>query len=271
MRKYLVLTVIGVLIFLLEDCMSSRSQNNSYVSKISDSNSSGWVEESEEVTWTYVSADAPSFVISVNEDATGYLMRGMRVRLTQTTVKYAIITGVGSYTGGGTLITVFGGTDYTITNAEISDPAYSSYKAPFGFSQDPEDWSVEVTGGDPFIQNSPTQFTWYTTGIEINVPIGTWRLLYVTHVGIETTGIVGTIQSTLSTESDSSTNLVFLRQLSVATPGDNVSFSQAAYGEDIIFLETKTTYYINIRTTTGADVTNISSGYYLVRAVSAYL
>lgn len=135
--------------------MVGKSQNNSYVSKVTASNAAGWIEESEVVTWTYVSADAPSFVISINTDATGYLMRGMRVKLTQTTVKYAIITAVGSYAAGATQITLYGGTDYTVTNAAISEPAFSSYKAPFGFSVNPEKWTVTFSTEDYFQQNSP--------------------------------------------------------------------------------------------------------------------
>ncbi len=84
-------------------------------------------------TWSYSSADAPTFVISINADMTAVLSIGMRLRLTQTTVKYFIVTAVGAYSGGNTLVSVYGGVDYTLANAAISTPYYSTAKAPIGF------------------------------------------------------------------------------------------------------------------------------------------
>src|SRR5512140_1720332 len=48
----------------------------------------GWVTEGN--TWTYSSADGATGIVSVNADLTGVLSPGMRVKLTQTTVKYFI-------------------------------------------------------------------------------------------------------------------------------------------------------------------------------------
>lgn len=245
--------------------MSSRSQNNSYVSKISDSNSSGWVEESEEVTWTYVSADAPSFVISVNEDATGYLMRGMRVRLTQTTVKYAIITGVGSYTGGATAITLYGGTDYTITSAEISSPAYSSYKAPFGFSVNPEKWTVTFSTEDYFQQNTPTGSQWYDTGFSLDVPIGVWSVSYDTVALAEGSGQVKT---TLSTTTNTETNIQLSDGFAAIGSTTVLKDVSAFY---VYELESKTTFHLLILTSVGGSTYIRTFDIVLIRAVCSYL
>lgn len=84
----------------------------------------GWVDASE--TWTYSSADGPTGVFTVAADVTGKYSPGMRVKLTQTTVKYFIITAVSTFTGGNTTITVYGGTDYTLANAAISANYYST-------------------------------------------------------------------------------------------------------------------------------------------------
>lgn len=87
---------LAVLVLVLEACMSVKAQRSDFVSDVVEFNTSGWVENAEDVTWSYSSADSPSFVASVNADMTAVLSAGMRVRLTQTTVKYFLVTKVGS-------------------------------------------------------------------------------------------------------------------------------------------------------------------------------
>lgn len=99
--------------------------------KVSTLVGAGWIGDPN--TWTYSSADAPTFVASVNADVTGILSEGMRIKLTQTTAKYFIVTAVAAFSGGATLITLYGGTDYVLANAAITAPAYSSAYAPLGF------------------------------------------------------------------------------------------------------------------------------------------
>ena len=100
-----------------------------------------WTSDSN--TWTFSSADSPTFVISVNADMTALITAGTQIQLTQSaTVKYFIVTAVGAYSGGATLITVYGGTDYTLANSAITSPNYSYAKAPTGFPLSPAKWTV---------------------------------------------------------------------------------------------------------------------------------
>jgi hypothetical protein len=89
--------------------------------------SGGWLPAGE--TWTYGS----STTVIIAGDKTAKYSRGMKVKLTQTTVKYFYITGV---TGGGdapTTLTLRAGTDYTVADAAITSPFYSMMDKPQGF------------------------------------------------------------------------------------------------------------------------------------------
>jgi hypothetical protein len=59
--------------------------------------SSGWIPA--DGTWTFSSADAPTYVVSVNADMTGIISVGMKIKLTHATVKYFIVTAVGAFSG----------------------------------------------------------------------------------------------------------------------------------------------------------------------------
>ena len=52
-----------------------------------------------------------------------------------TVQKYALITAVAPYAAGVTPITIWGGTDYSLQNAAISNPYYATVSQPFGFPQ----------------------------------------------------------------------------------------------------------------------------------------
>jgi len=142
---------------------------------VSDGILTGWSAAAN--TWSYSSADAPTFVISVDADMTGVIGVGTRIKLTQTTVKYFIVTAVGAYSGGVTLITVYGGTDYTLANAAITSPYYSFVKCPLGFPVSPAKWSVTLTDTSDRTQATPTNGTVYNPGsLNIVVPVGVWDL-----------------------------------------------------------------------------------------------
>lgn len=84
----------------------------------------GWTLTGE--SWTYASA----VTITVPSDATQKYAVGDRIKLTQTTVKYFVITGVAS-----TTLTITGGTDYTLANAAITNNYYSKALSPVGYPQ----------------------------------------------------------------------------------------------------------------------------------------
>lgn len=202
----------------------------------------GWIAASG--TWSYSSADSPTFVISVNADMTTTIGVGMRIKLTQTTVKYFIVTAVGVFGGGATLITVYGGTDYTLANAAITSPYYSMVKAPFGFPVDPAKWTVEVTDTTQRSQASPTAGTWYNLGsLSITIPIGMWYTSYHVLMEGDRTAAYVFLYTTLSTANNSeSDNAWRCHGGAGASIGD---FGNTASQARVLSLASKTVYYLN--------------------------
>ena len=196
----------------------------------------------------------------------------MRVRYVQSaTTKYGIITKV-AINGGVTEITIYGGTDYTLSNAAISDPAYSFVKAPFGFPLNPAKWTVIATDTSGATQASPAQNTWYNVnGFSISIPIGLWDVDYQVGAGaLDASGSTWTVMVTLSTANNSESNGQFSAYF------DSASITRiftTVIRRGIIELAAKTTHYLNMRTT----VTNLDNLYLVtqitcvIRAVCAYL
>jgi hypothetical protein len=237
-----------------------------------------WIED--ENTWTYDSADDPTFVISINADMTDKIGLGNRIELVQSgTTKYFIVTAVGAYSGGATLITVFGGTDYDLANAAISTPKYSRVKAPFGFPLDPDKWTVSMTDTTNALQASPTQNVWYNVGsLSISIPIGLWRVYYeatpevvVTLASATNYGFKVTLSSANNSESEDE---MTARKTSALPAMAGAVDRFSTHKEKIYNLASKTTHYLNVLTGT-AGATSISirgdDALTIVRCVSAYL
>ncbi len=229
---------------------------------------SGW---SSAGAWTYVSADAPSFVFSETGDLTATYSPGMRVKYTQTTVKYGIVTKV-ALNGGVTEVTIYGGTDYTLANAAITNPYYSFSKAPQGFPLSPAKWTVTVTDTSGATQASPAQNTWYNiNNFQLVVPIGCWDVDYQVGAGaLDASGATWTVMVTLSTANNTESNGQFTAYFDSASV-TRIFATISRWG--IIELSAKTTHYLNLRTTvTSLDnlylVTQITC---VIRAVCAYL
>jgi hypothetical protein len=89
---------------------------------IFDALSDGWVDTKE--TWAYASANT----ITIPAGGASRFEVGDKIKLTQTTVKYFYVTGVAD-----TVLTVTGGSDYTLSNATITSPYYSRAASPVGF------------------------------------------------------------------------------------------------------------------------------------------
>jgi hypothetical protein len=209
----------------------------------------GW--KSEAHAWSYVSADGPIFYVDVNADVTGEISVGMRVKLTQTTVKYFIVHAVGNFAGGVTPITLYGGTDYTLANAVITLPCYSFEKVPFGFPMDPLKWSVIVLDTVDRSQASPVSGTWYNGGsLSISVPIGAWRLGYDVVVSC-TSNAAQTLSSVwvaLSTTNNGASDA----DLIGCAVNNGASGTLSAVGSvsrwKNVLVAVKTAYYLNIKT-----------------------
>ena len=236
------------------------------------SDADGWSAAAE--TWTYASADDPTFTFTAPGDLTGTYNAGMRVKLTQTTAKYFLITAV-SHAGGTTTITIYGGTDYDLANAAISNPYYSTGKAPQGFPQDPTKWTVITTSTSLDQQTSPVNGTVYNLGsLTIIIPIGAWdvtlQVLLDFHrsAGGPQLGKIG-----LSTANNSFSDLQLAGASWAVDSGTPRSIAQVNRERQLV-LASKTAYYLvaSINTTGGVELNargDIATT--VLRAVSAYL
>ena len=79
-------------------------------------------------TWTYASTST----FTVSGDATAIFTPGTRIKLTQTSVKFFVVS-ASSVAAGTTTVTITGGSDYSLANASITTPAYSYAANPQGY------------------------------------------------------------------------------------------------------------------------------------------
>ncbi len=234
----------------------------------------GWVEF--DTTCTYASADDPTYTMYVAGNATTYLWAGMRFKCTQTTDRMFIITAVGSYDSGNnrTPITLYGGTDFDLANATISNPYYSPVKCPYGFPMNPDKWSVQTTYTSNGEQLNPVVYTWYNIGsVNLSVPIGTWELWYKCegHHYRNSSPSYCSIYSTLSTANNTQSDSDFTCH---GFSRDVLNHSATLTTKKTVELTSKTSYYLNFKT----DQENTAGiNHYggltktIVRAVCAYL
>lgn len=231
----------------------------------------GWYPANE--VWTYNSADDPTYVFDVDADVTTKYNIGMRVKLTQTTTKYFIITKVGAYADSKTPVTVYGGTDYDLADATITNPYYSMHKAPYGFPLDPTKWRVVVADTSLYTQASPVNGTWYNTGsLSISVPIGAWFLGYqATLEAYKSTATTHDVQMTLSTANNSESDTELGSGFKATNSTDN---KQQMIIRKPVIVTSKTAYYLNIMSLstgpTGIYIDGVSRTTY-IRAECAYL
>ena len=235
---------------------------------------SGWIPAEE--TWTYASADAPTFTFTISGDKTSKYSVGMKIKLTQTTVKYFIVTAI-SYSSPNTTVTVYGGTDYTLANATITNPYYSTQKAPQGFPLSPAKWRIYKLITSAYTRNSPTSNTWYNVGgssTQINLPIGSWDVYYKACVVSVASAIrTLTYASTLSTAGN--TNALPEFQCTAYNQKVDVFMADTFFARGNITITSKATYYLNLRaicdiaiTSLTLDATNTPA---VISATCAYL
>lgn len=102
----------------------SKLADNSIDMTTKASSWDGWVQVTD--TWTYAS----STTVTVPSDATTKYSVGDKVKFTNSGSKYYYITAVSA-----TVLTLNGGTDYTVANAAISAIYYSKAATPLSFPQ----------------------------------------------------------------------------------------------------------------------------------------
>jgi len=235
---------------------------------------SGWIPAEE--TWTYASADAPTFTFTISGDKTSKYSVGMKIKLTQTTVKYFIVTAI-SYSSPNTTVTVYGGTDYTLANATITNPYYSTQKAPQGFPLSPAKWRIYKLITSAYTRNSPTSNTWYNVGgssTQINLPIGSWDVYYkVSVVAILASSSTLTIKSTLSTANNTSALPEF--ECGSYNQVVNTFMADTFFARGNIAITSKATYYLNLKAIASVSISAMSNDATntpcYITAVCAYL
>lgn len=201
-------------------------------------------------TWSYTSADDPTFVMSVPDADAALMNPGYRIKLTQTSAKYFIVTAKGSPSGGFTPVTIYGGTDYDLANAAITSPYYSPAKAPLGFPLSPAKWTVTVTNTSTHTQASPTASQWYNLGsISIDIPIGVWEVTYDAYVASAETGTQTNINVTLSTANNTQSNAAHTMASGIRADiaAGVVEIANNFQKSILIELSSKTTHYLNER------------------------
>ena len=201
-------------------------------------------------TLVYATADDPTFTFTIAAfDATTQLSPGMKIKLTNATVKYFIITKV-VFDDPGSTITVYGGTDYNLVDAAITSPYYSVVKAPLGFPLDPSKWEVKVVIATTANEATPTASTWYNIGTNtIDIPIGIWDVYYQAGaIRITGTDQKMRLEVTLSTANNSESDVEYTAVLyGGGTGAGSYYLGGSLTNRFILDLSTKDTYYFNQR------------------------
>jgi hypothetical protein len=232
----------------------------------------GWRDVYE--TWTYASADDPTFTFTIVGDYTNDYSEGMKIKLTQTTVKYFIITKV-AYSAPNTTVTIYGGTDYDLANATITDPQFSTDRAPFGFPMNPEKWRVRVANTSNESQALPVALTWYNLGaFSISIPIGTWYVDYQVSPYVWETDTRVTVYTTLSNANNTEFSKYWTTVSSIQCGSAALMDIVTVHRSGIILATTKQQRYLNTMTPDAAagGIGNYGDeGYSVITAVCAYL
>lgn len=235
----------------------------------------GWMAAGE--TWTYASADAPSYTFTAPGDLTSKYTAGMKIKLTQTTDKFFILTKV-AHSAGTTTFTVYGGTDYVLANATITTPFYSVVKAPAGFPLDPTKWTETYSSTADSTQATPVNGTWYNLGTaKLSVPIGAWLVRYQATVDdVSTlTGVTVRPEVTLSTANNTESDDKWTTTpWQLANTGQTGRAIGTMISEHHIVLTAKADYFLNARANEGSAANIDFRGDLMkttIRAVCAYL
>lgn len=195
--------------------------------------------------------------------------------------KMGLITAVGAYSGSATLVTIYFGTDYLLTNDTITSPRYSRLDFPARFPANPNKWSVVVKSYVRASKTTPAANTWYGTsllssaGPSITIPAGHWNIPYKALIGFSDTTVTAfNCYVTISTANNIAGYAEAAALLAFTTPSGSYAFILQLSHSFQLRLATKTTVMMNLLTTTAtADIIEIRGDLIptVIRAVSALL
>lgn len=234
--------------------------------KINHLQTNGWVSTT--ATLTFGSQDGHTFVINSDTDLTTLISPRNRIKFTNnSTTFYGIVTAITA-----TTITVYGGTNYTVTNSAITNPFYSQAQSPFGFNSDPTIWTETLSDATDQSQGSPVSGTWYNFfPLTLTIPIGIWRVFYL---GILQANVSGSpiIKATLSTGNNTESDNLFTSVFDANT-GGALNFTASA--EKVLNLTVKTQYYLNAQAgSPGVGILGFYGASFrptIIKAISSYL
>ena len=280
MKKYfiafLVVFLIGVITMTIFKPRVNSSPYASEQNALEDL--SGWYEDSPDRTWTFVSANAGGnmFTVYVSGDVTNVFRVAMRLRAKQGgDYQYFIIHDVSAYDGGNdrTTVLLFGGTDYDIADAVITDVAFSKERFPAGFPVSEDKWVVEVVNTSTNEIDPPAVDTWYDIE-SIDLPVGLWSVSYRGYgsgqisAGQYSWGMYSTLSTGAATESNTETTDIF----GYGTASTLLLTGKILGGSGYFDIQTEQPLYLNIKTSVTVD----AIGMYglikpiVIRAVSGY-
>lgn len=230
----------------------------------------GWIDLSDRGTFTFNSADAPTYVLNTPTNLTGVIPVGARFSLVQAGFgQYFIVTAITAAT-----ITLYGGTDYTAAAGAITQPNYSTSKVPLGFPADPTKWTVQLTDTASRAQAAPVALTWYNLGsLQIVLPIGAWRVNYQVSLQVDSGAGEANVFGALSTVNNNASDselIAAVRNLDSSTV--SASAIETQNRDKVLSVAAKTTYFLNGMTTAGTTIAFAGNfAPTIVRAVCAYL
>jgi hypothetical protein len=223
--------------------------------------------------WIFVSTDSPTFVINIPNIDADNISIGNRIRCYNPALAYFIVTAKAAAVGNMTQLTLYGGTDYTLTAREIYSISYSPVKSPFGFPLERSKWTVTFSDTTRYSQASPTYNVWYNLGsLSFSLPIGKWEIQFQICHGDDRAalGFAGT-KSTISTGNNTESNPEFTHFYQLYNTNQ---MSEVGYRSAFLSLAAKTTFYINTLSY-ASSLTNIYEYNDLsaltVNAISQYL
>lgn len=232
--------------------------------------SSGWSILN--TTLTYSSTDGHTFVVIASDDMRSIITTGDKITLTNNGAAfYGFVTAITA-----TTITLYGGTQYTISNHAITSIYYSHAKSPFGFPTRPDYWTEELSDATDRSQ-AASAGVWYNLGsLSLAIPIGLWRVEYFITARFDPTGTCSML-ITLSTANNSASDPDFTSEIGagVSTSSPASIIIGTVSKAKILSLTSKTTYFVNAMEDSGSFniyFRNSSAGGKLfVRAICAYL
>jgi len=265
----------GTLAANSDTLLASQKAVKTYVTN----NSGGAWTTYSAVTPTTGTLDDPSFpIVFAGVDLTSVLTVGMKVRITQSTVKYFIITKVAFSTD--TTVTLYGGTDYDLVasgTTAISAFAYSGDRVPVGFPMSPAKWQVKVTDATQRTQATPSAGTWYNlnSAEQISIPIGVWEVDYQVTAQVQDSGATQVdIYTTLSTANNTEADKEFTSLIQITGASGNPNNVMTSARSKVLDLSSKTSYFLNSKTD-NSGITQLDHrndlATLVIKAVCAYL